>query len=242
MRALAAVLPLLVACTSENVRPLAEFGPMSASIDVELGPLAADSGLEDVNPRVFVAFSHDNPDCPVFGGDIDTSIDGVRPDSFERGYYDDGSGGYDSNHDPICQPPYFSINRVPPAKPSSVLRLADSTADYSLEVDRLFVNPVMAIVTPLVRGQVARIDVADDRQLTKVDAEWWVGDETSAMIYDAMATIGADGISLRMPSNVSGPGRLEVRVQLAAPQLTCNGFSECSVTIKGSQTFDATLQ
>lgn len=233
-------LPLLVACTSQNVAPLSEFGPMSVSISAELGPLSAESG-RDVNPRVHVAFSHANPDCPVFDDDIDTSIDGVRPDSFEHGYYDEG-GGYGHNTDPICQPPYFSIDRVPPAQPRSTLRLSDATADLSLEVDRLFVNPAMTLATPLVRGQLARIDIADDRQLMKADAEWWVGDETSSTIYDAMATITASGIELRMPSEVSGPGRLEVRVVLAAPQLTCNGFSTCSVVINGSEKFDTTLQ
>jgi hypothetical protein len=241
MRALVGFgLPLLVACSSQNVAPLSEFGPMSAWISVELGPLPADGGL-DVNHRVFVSFSHDAPGCPVFDDDIDVSIDGVRPDSLEVGYYDEG-GGYGHDTSPFCQPPYFSIDRVPPAQPRSTLRLRDATADLSLEVDRLFVNPAMTIATPLVRGQVARIDVADDRQLTKVDAEWWVGDETSATGYDAMATIDGNGIALRMPSDTSGPGWLEVRVQLAAPQLTCNGFSECDVTISASEKFDATLQ
>lgn len=244
MRALLVLVPTLVACTSENVAPLIEFGPMSASIDVELGPVSAESG-RDVNPRVNVSFSHANPDCPVFDDDIKASIDGVRPDSFEHGYYDEGSG-YSHDDDPICQSPFFSIDKVPPALPRSTLRLADATADLSLEVDRLFVNPAMTLATPLVRGQMARIDVADERQITKVEAEWWVEEGTednwSAMIYDVMATITPSGISFRMPTEVSGVGRLEVRVELAAPQLTCNGFSMCSVTIKGSQTFDATLQ
>jgi hypothetical protein len=71
---------------------------------------------------------------------------------------------------------------------------------------------------------------------------WWVGDESSATGYDVMATITSTGLSFRMPSEVSGDGWLEVRVDLAAPQLTCNGFSACSVMIKGSQRFDATLQ
>jgi len=243
MRALLVLAPTLVACTLENVAPLIEFGPMSASIDVELGPVSAESG-RDVNPRVHVAFSHDNPDCPVFD-DISASIDGERPDSFEHGSYDDGSG-YGHNDGPSCQPPFFSIDKVPPARPRSILRLADATAALSLEVDRLFVNPAMTLATPLVRGQMARIDVADDRQITKVAAEWWVeeGDEDnwSAMIYDVMATVTPNGISFRMPTEVSGVGRLEVRVELAAPQLTCTGFSRCTVRIKGSQTFDATLQ
>ena len=239
MRALVVLLPSLVACTSENVAPLIEFGPISAYIDVELGPLAADSGREDVNPRVFVSFSHDNPDCPVFG-DVDTSIDGVRPSSFEHGYYDDGGSYGDGG--PSCQPPYYSINKVPPAKPVSILRLKDSTAEFSLEVDRLFVNPAMTIATPLVRGQVARIDVADDRPITNVEAFWWVGDDTSATGYDVMPTPSAGAISLHMPAQGAGSGWLEVRVVLGAPQLTCNGFSDCSVSIKGSATFDTTLQ
>jgi len=244
MRAVLVLVPTLVACTSQNVAPLSEFGPMSASIDVELGPVSAESG-RDVNPRVHVAFSHDNPDCPVFDDDLNATIDGVRPDSFEHGYYDEGSG-YSHDDGPSCQPPFFSIDRVPPAQPRSSLRLVDATAELSLEVDRLFVNPAMTLATPLVRGQLARIDVADDRQITKVEAEWWVesGDESngSAVIYDVMATTTPNGISFRMPTEVSGVGRLEVRVELAAPQLTCNGFSKCSATIKGSQTFDATLQ
>ncbi len=234
----------LVACTSENVAPLVEFGPMDALIMVELGPVSAESG-RDVNDRVNVLFLHDAANCPVFDDDIDATIDGVRPTSFEHGYYDEGSS-YGHNDDPTCQSPYFSMRRVPPAQPRSVLRLSDATADYSLEVDRLFVNPAMTLATPLVRGQVARIDVADDRQITKVEGEWWVetGDEynSSAMIYDVMATVTPDGISVRMPSGISGIGRLEIRVELAAPQLTCNGFAKCTVKIKGSQTFDATLQ
>jgi hypothetical protein len=242
MRALLALVPTLVACTSQNVAPLIEFGPMSASISVELGPLSAESG-RDVNPRVNVSFSHDNPDCPVFDDDINASIDGVRPDSFEHGYYDEGGSGYSHDDGPICQPGYFSIDKVPPAQPRSILRLADATADLSLEVDRLFVNPAMTIATPLVRGQLARIDVADDRKITKVEAMWWVreGDEDnwSATGYDVMPTITANGISFRMPTEVSGAGSLEVRVDLPAPQLTCNGFS---MQIKGSQMFDTTLQ
>jgi hypothetical protein len=241
MRALVGLgLPFLVACSSQNVAPLSQFGPMEASISVELGPLSAESG-RDVDPRIFVSFSHSAPDCPVFDDDIDVSIDGVRPDSLEVGYYDEG-GGYGHDTSPFCQPPYFSIDRVPPAQPRSTLRVKDATADFSLEVDRLFVNPAMTIATPLVRGQVARIDVADDRQIMKVEAEWWVGDETSATGYDAMATIDGNGIALRMPSETSGPGWLEVRVQLAAPQLTCNGFSECSVFMQASAKFDTTLQ
>lgn len=239
MRALLLV-PVLAACTTQNAAPLAEFGPISVWIAAELGPLSAESG-RDVNPRVHVAFDHSNPDCPVFDGDIDASIDGVRPDSFERGYYDEG-GGYGHDTGASCQPPYFSIDRVPPAKPLSILRLVDATADLTVEVDRLFVNPTMTLATPLVRGQIARIDVADDREVTKVEAEWWVGDENSAMIYDVMATVASNSISFRMPSNVSGSGWLEVRVELAAPQVACNGLSMCSVTIMGSETFDATLQ
>ena len=213
---------------------------MAASISVELGPVSAESG-RDVDPRIHVAFSHDHPDCPVFDDGISASIDGVRPDSFERGYYDDG-GGYGHNDDPICQSPFFSIDKVPPAQPWSTLRLADATADLSLEVDRLFVNPAMTLATPLVRGELARIDVADDRPITRVEAEWWVEEGTSATIHDVMASIMSNRIALRMPSEVSGGGRLEVRVQLAAPQLTCSGFSMCTVMIKGSETFDATLQ
>ena len=214
---------------------------MEAWISVELGPLAADSGRLDVNPRVNVAFNHNNPACPVFDGDIDTSIDGVRPDDLEVGYYDEG-GGWGHDTGPSCQPPYYSINRVPPAKPTSVLRLADATADYSLEVDRLFVNPAMTIATPLTRGQGARIDVNDDRVITKVEAMWWVGDSESALGYDAMPTVNANGIFLQMPADGAGRGWLEVRVELAAPQITCNGFSECAVWIHGSQRFDGTLQ
>jgi hypothetical protein len=240
MRAFLAVVPLLVACSTQNVAPLSEFGLMSASISVELGPLPASDGL-DVNPRVNVAFDHNNPNCPVFGGDIETSIDGVRPDEFERGYYDEG-GGYGHDTGAICQPPYYSIDRVPPAKPTSILRLADSTADYSMEVDRLFVNPTMTIATPLVRGQMARIDVMDDRQVADAEAMWWIGDENNATGYDVMATVTANTISFRMPSTVSGPGWLEVRVDLAAPQVTCNGFSNCTAIIMGSQKFDGTLQ
>ena len=241
MRALVVLgLPSLVACTSENVAPLSEFGPMSVSVSVELGPLSSESG-RDVDPRIFVLFDHNAPNCPVFDSDIDATIDGVRPDSFEHGYYDEG-GGYGHDTSPICQSPYFSIDRVPAPKPLSTLRVRDATADLSLDVDRLFVNPAMTLATPLVRGQVGRIDVADDRQLMKVDAEWWVGDENSSIGYDAMATITPGGISLRMPTETSGPGRLEVRVQLAAPQLTCNGFSACTVSIHGSEKFDATLQ
>lgn len=235
-----ALVPTIGACTTENVSPLSEFGPMSASIDVELGPVSAESG-RDVNSRVFVSFSHDNPNCPVFDDDINASIDGVRPDSFEVGYYDEG-GGYGHNDDPSCQSPYFSIDRVPPAQPRSILRLADATADLSLEVDRLFVNPAMTLTAPLARGRLAHIDVADDRLITKVEAEWWDGDETSAYIHDVHATVAADGISFRMPTEVtSTTGHLEVRIVLAAPQLTCNGFSTCTVTIKGSQTFDGPL-
>ena len=241
MRAVAVLAVSLAGCSSENVAPLKDFGPMSAWISVELGPLAADSGSLDVNPRVFVAFLHDNPACPVFGDDIDTSIDGVRPDSFERGYYDEG-GGYGHDTSPSCQSPYYSIDKVPPAKPTSMLRLADATADYSLEVDRLFVNPAMTIGTPLVRGQLARLDVADDRALMNVDVEWWVGDETSATGYPMMATVTANAISFRMPTEASGPGWLEVRVDLGVPQMTCNGFADCSVTMQGSQKLDATLQ
>jgi hypothetical protein len=241
MRVLAGlVLALVGGCSTENVQPLSEFGPIAASIDVDLGPLPEGAGDLDVNPRVFVAFDHSNPACPVFG-DVDTSIDGVRPDALENGYYDDGSGWGD-NHDPSCQPPYYSIDHVPPGKPTSILRLADATASYSMEVDRLFVNPAMTIATPLARGQVARIDVADDRQITKVDAMWWVGNSESATGYDVMATVAANGISFTMPTQVSGPGWLEVRVGLAAPQITCNGFSTCSATIKGSQRFEGTLQ
>ncbi len=239
MRALLALLPTLVACTSQNVVSLVEFGPISASIAVELGPVSAESG-RDVNPRIDVSFSHNNPDCPVFGDDVKATIDGVRPDSFERGYYEEASG-YDHSDGANCQPPYFSIDKVPPAQPRSTLRLTDPTADLVLEVDRLFVNPAMSLATPLVRGQLARIDVADDRQITNVGAEWWVEDGTGATIYDVMASVTPTGISLRMPSEVHGDGRLEIRVQLATPQLTCNGFSSCSVQIKGSQTFDATL-
>lgn len=244
MRALLVLVPTLVACTSQNVVPLVEFGPMDALIMVELGPVSAESG-RDVNDRVNVHFWHDDPNCPVFDDDIRATIDGVRPDSFEHGSYEEGSS-YGHNDDPTCQSPYFSMRKVPSAKPLSVLRLSDTTADYSLEVDRLFVNPAMTLATPLVRGQVARIDVADDRLITKVEGEWWVeeGDEynNSAMIYDVMATVTPNGISFRMPSEVSGVGRLDVRVELEAPQLTCNGFAKCTVTIKGSQTFDATLQ
>jgi hypothetical protein len=232
--------PTLVACSSQNVAPLIDFGPMSASISVELGPLSAESG-RDVNSRVNVSFSHDNPDGPVLDDDIDASIDGVRPDSFELGYYEDGSG-YGHNDDPICQPPFFSIDKVPPQKPRSILRLADASADLSLEVDRLFVNPAMTLAIPLMRGELGRIDVADDRQITKVEAEWWVEQGTSATIYDVMPTITSNSISFRMPAEVNGPGRLEVRVELAAPQLTCNGFAMCAVSMKGSATFDATLQ
>jgi hypothetical protein len=247
MRAALVLVATLGACTSENVAPLSEFGPISASISVELGPLAADSGREDVNPRVDVSFSHTNPDCPVFDDDVDASIDGVRPTSFERGYYDD-STGYGHNDDPVCQSPYFSIFKVPPAKPLSILRLRDATADYSLEVDRLFVNPAMTIATPLVRGQIARIDVADDRPITQVEAVWWVEqvDEygSSALGYDVMPTVAANAISFRMPTdvNVSGVGWLDVRVTLASPQLTCNGFSICTVSIHGSERLEATLQ
>ncbi len=239
MQAALLLLPALVGCTSENVAPLVEFGPMSAWILVELGPVSAESG-RDVNPRVDVSFSHDNPDCPVLDDDITASIDGVRPDSFEHGYYDSGSG-YSHDDGPNCQPPFFSIDRVPPAQPRSILRLADATADLSLEVDRLFVNPAMTLTAPLARGRLSHIDIADERPITKVDAEWWDGDETSATIYDVMPTLTPDGISFRMPTEISSAGRLEVRVELAAPQLTCNGFSKCSVTIKGSQTFEATL-
>jgi hypothetical protein len=239
MRALLAILPSLVACTSENVAPLSQFGPMSAWVSVELGPLSAESG-RDVNPRVFVSLDHSNPDCPVFDDDIAASIDGVRPDSFEHGYYDD-STGYGHNNDPICQPPFFSIDRVPAAKTRSTLRIADETANYSLEVDRLFVNPEMTLAARLEHGRMARIDVNDDRQITNVEAEWWVGDETESYIYDVMATVASNAITFRMPSDLSGPGRLEVRVELAAPDLTCNGFSECLVSMKGSQTFNDTL-
>jgi hypothetical protein len=245
MRALLLLAPALVACTSENVAPLSEFGPISAYVEVELGPLAGESGDLDVNPRVFVEFSHNNPDCPVLDDDIDTSIDGVRPTSLERGYYDDGSGWGD-NHDPSCQRPYFTIDKVPPAKPRSVLRLADATADLSLEVDRLFVNPAMTIATPLVRGQLARIDVADDRQIEKVEAMWWVEGHddvgTFQMGYDVKPTVASNVLSFRMPSETSGPGWLEVRVSLAKPEQTCTGFSMCDVTIKGSERFDATLE
>jgi len=239
--ALLFLVPTFGACTSENVAPLIEFGPMSASISVELGPVSAESG-RDVNPRIHVSFSHDQPNCPVFDDDVNASIDGVRPDSFELGYYDEG-GGYGHNDDPSCQSPYFSIDRVPPAQPRSILRLADATADLSLEVDRLFVNPSMTLTTPLARGRLALIEVADDRSITKVEAEWWDEDGTSATIYDVMPTLTPAGIEFRMPtqSEVTGAGRLEVRVELATPQLACNGFSKCSVTIKGSQTFDATL-
>jgi hypothetical protein len=241
MRALLVLVPSLVACSSQNVAPLSEFGPIEAYIGVELGPLAGESGDLDVNPRVFAELSHNNPACPVFDDDIDVSIDGVRPDSLEPGYYDEG-GGYGHDTEPSCQSPYFTIDRVPPAKPVSVLRLADATAEMSLEVDRLFVNPVMTIATPLVHGQAARIDVADDRQITMVDAVWWVGDEESRIGYDAMPTVAANGIALTMPSAGTGPGWLEVRVELAAPELTCNGFSTCAVSIKGSAKLDGTLE
>jgi len=235
------VVGLLAACTSENVAPLVEFGPMAAYVDVELGPLTAEWGREDVNPRVFVSFSHTNPDCPVFDNDIDASIDGVRPDSFELGYYDEG-GGWGHDTGPSCQPPYFSINKVPAAKSVSTLRLADETAEMSLTADRLFVNPAMSIASPLRRGQLAVIDVADDRAIKNVEAMWWVGTEESATGYDLMATVSSNVIGLRMPSETSGPGWLEVRVELAPTQATCIGFSSCSVLIKGSQRFDATLE
>ncbi len=244
MRALLALVPTLAACTTQNVAPLSEFSPMSASISVELGPLSSDIGF-DGNPRVDVSLHHFLPGCPVFDDDIKASIDGVRPDSFERGYYEEASG-YGHNDDPTCQSPYFSINKVPPAQPRSILRVSDATAELSLEVDRLFVNPAMTIATPLVRGQLARIDVADDREITKVSAMWWVErrDEygSSATGYDVLPTVSPTGISFRMPTQVSGDGWLEVRVELAAPELTCNGFSKCTVMIKGSQTFDGTLQ
>jgi hypothetical protein len=240
MRALPVVVVLsLGACSTQNVAPLSAFGPMSASIDVELGPLGPEFA-RDVDPRFFVAFDHSQPDCPVFDDDIDASIDGVRPDSFELGYYDEG-GGYGHDTGAICQPPYFSIEKVPAAKPTSVLRLRDATADYTLEVDRLFVNPTMTVAAPLMRGQMGRVDVADDRQITKADAQWWVGDENSATGYPMTTTVTSNVISFRMPSEVSGPGHLEIRVELAAPQLTCNGFSECRVDMKGSQTFEESL-
>ncbi|MEO7096551.1 MAG: hypothetical protein ABI175_25050, partial [Polyangiales bacterium] len=120
MRAILLLAPALVACTSENVAPLVDFGPLEASISVELGPVSAESG-RDVNPRIDVAFYHSNPDCPVFDDDIKTSLDGVRPDSFEHGYYDEGSG-YSHDDGGGCQSPYFSIAKVPPAQPRSVLR------------------------------------------------------------------------------------------------------------------------
>ena len=239
MRILLVLAASLVGCSSGNVQPLDKFGPMSAWIDVELGPFPADGGL-DVNPRVFVSFDHNSPACPVFDDDIDVSIDGVRPDELEVGYYDEG-GGWGDNHDPSCQPPYFSINKVPSSRLASTLRLRDATADYSMDVDRLFVNPAMTIATPLTRGQVARIDIADDRKLTKVSAIWWVGDSENATGYDTMATVSSNSISLHMPTELGGPGWLEVHAEVEAPQITCNGFSECSVLLNTSARLEGTL-
>jgi len=239
MRILLLLAASLVGCSSENVQPLSKFGPMSAWIDVNLGPLPAKDDL-DVNPRVFVSFDHNNPACPVFDDDIDVAIDAVRPDELEVGYYDEG-GGYGDNHDPICQPPYFSIYKVPSPKPLSTLRLKDSTADFSMDVDRLFVNPAMTLATPLSRGQVARIDVADDRPLTNVSVLWYTGDNESSIGYEVTATVNANSISLQMPTQGSGPGWLEIHADLPAPQITCNGFSECSVMMKGSEKINGTL-
>ncbi|HTL35284.1 MAG TPA: hypothetical protein VL326_19280 [Kofleriaceae bacterium] len=239
MRILLVLAASLVGCSSGNVQPLEKFGPISAWIDVELGPFPADGGL-DVNPRVFVSFDHNNPACPVFDNDIDVSLDGVRPDELEVGYYDEG-GGWGHDTGPSCQPPYFSIYKVPPAKPLSMLRLRDATADFSFGVDRLFVNPPMTIATPLSRGQVARIEVADDRRISKVSAIWWIGDSENATGYDTMATISSNSISLHMPTQLSGPGWLEVHAEVEAPSVACNGFSECSVLVNTSARLEGTL-
>lgn len=235
------IMGLLAGCTSQNVAPLVEFGPMTAYVDVELGPLVTEFRRPGIDPRVQVSLSHDNPDCPVLDeDDTDASIDGVRADSFYPGNYDEGGGwGHDSG--PSCQPPFFAINKVPAAMASSTLRLADATAEMTLVADRLFVNPEMTIASPLLRGQLAVIDVADDRPIKTVEAMWWVGTEDSATGYDVMPMVSSNVIEITMPTETSGPGWLEVRVVLAPSQPTCIGFSECFVTVKGSAKFDARL-
>ena len=96
-----------------------------------------------------------------------------------------------------------------------------------------------ALPIPGASSSVAALSVAGDATGGPFTFTWAVSRDG---VSDLPLTVTPSGISFRMPTEVSGVGRLEVRVELAAPQLTCNGFSMCSVTIKGSQTFDATLQ
>lgn len=243
MRALVVLVPALAACSApQNVTPLADFGPMGAWLSVELGPLAPDSGREDVDPRVHVAFSHDRPDCPVFDDDIDATIDGIRPTSFEHGYHEEG-GGYGHNDDATCQPPFFSIAKVPPAQPRSTLRLADATAELVMEVERLFVNPALTLASPLVRGRAARIAIDDDRTITEVSAVFWVGDATTATGYDFAPVIDGFGIAMQVPADMpAGAGWLEVRVRLAQPGIICDGFAVCNVAMHGSARLDGAVQ
>lgn len=235
------VLPLiglLAGCTSQNVVPLADFGPIRAYVDVELGPLGVTTGAI-IDPPVLVSFSHTSADCPVFDGDVKASIDGVRPDRFERGYYKEpGALGHDAGSG--CQTPYFTINKVPAAKELSTLRLSDATAALSLTADRLFVNPTMTLASPLLRGEQAVIDVADDRPIKRVEATWRT--EGATKLYDLMPTVSSQVISVWMPSDTSGPGSLYVHVELESIEPTCVGFSGCTVNVKGSEKFDATLE
>jgi hypothetical protein len=243
MKTLVCAVALVAGCNAldghEN-RSLAELGAVTAEVHADLGAPWGTS-TDDSHPGVSLSLDYTAAGCLSLLEDAVGSLDGHHAELSDIGYFDDGEG-WDHNDEPHCVKPAFYFERLPAPRDVSRVIVVDDSAQLTIDVQRLLVNPTITM-TELVRGTTAIAVVDDPRPISMVRV-WFQSSygETPPVYWPVDATFAGNEIRFPVPSTARGSGTLGINITYKDHDLTCTGFASCDVTVQAGASFMRTFQ